>query len=119
MRIRERLCKSRAGLVRHESLLHQRVEGRVRFGCEDCGLEVAMKGALVSHRITCGEGGRLEDGQRECGRCGACASYTNFAHHVQSCREEGAATEGGGREVLMGVGLMATGGGGGVVAGDK
>ena len=27
----ERLCRSRAGLVRHESMMHRRVEGRVRF----------------------------------------------------------------------------------------
>ena len=27
----ERLCRSRAGLVRHESVMHRRVEGRVRF----------------------------------------------------------------------------------------
>ena len=34
-------------------MMHRRVEGRVRFTCEDCGLEVATKGALVSHRRTC------------------------------------------------------------------
>ena len=33
----ERLCRSRAGLVRHKSMMHRRVEGRVRFACEDCG----------------------------------------------------------------------------------
>ena len=31
----ERLCRSKAGLVRHESMMHRRVEGRVRFACED------------------------------------------------------------------------------------
>ena len=82
----ERLCRSRAGLVRHESMMHRRVEGRVRFVCKDCGLEVATKGALVCHRRTCGEGRRLEDGQRECGGCGARVSYANFARHVRSCR---------------------------------
>ena len=63
----ERLCRSRAGLVRNESMIHRRVEGRVRFACEDCGLEVATKSALVSHRRTCGAGRKLDDGRRECG----------------------------------------------------
>ena len=67
----ERLCRSRAGLVRHESMLHWRVEGRVRFACEDCGLEVATKGSLIGHCRTCGAGTRLEDGRRECGGCGS------------------------------------------------
>ena len=52
----ERMCKLRASLVRHESMMQRRVERRVRFACEDCGLEVATKGALVSHRRTCGRG---------------------------------------------------------------
>ena len=59
----ERLCRSRAGLVRHESMMHRRVEGRVRFVCEDCGLEVATKSAFVCHRRTCGvEVGRRAEG---------------------------------------------------------
>ena len=54
----ERLCRSKVGLVRHESMMHHRVEGRVRFACEDCCLEVATKGALVGHRRRAGrEGG--------------------------------------------------------------
>ena len=85
----ERLCRSRAGLVRHESMMHRRAEGRVRFVCEDCGLEVATKGALVCHRRTCGAGRRLEDGWRECGGCGARVSYANFARQVRSCRAGG------------------------------
>ena len=82
----ESLFRSTAGLVRHESMMHRRVDGRVRFACEDCGLEVATKGTLVGHRWPCGGGGRLEDGRRECGRCGARVSYENFARHVRSCR---------------------------------
>ena len=62
----KRLCRSGAGLVRHESMMHR----RVRFACEDCGLEVATKGALVGHCRTCRAGRRLE-GQWECGGCGA------------------------------------------------
>ena len=50
----ERLWRSRAGLVRHESMIHRRVEGRIRFACEDCDLEVATKGALVCHHRTGG-----------------------------------------------------------------
>ena len=106
----ERLCRSRAGLVRHESMMHRRVEGRVRFVCEDCGLEVATKGALVCHRRTCGAGRRLEDGRRECGRCGASVSYANFARHVRSCRAGGrgaaAVGDGGGGVVVVGGGLL-------------
>ena len=37
----ERLCNSRAALVRHESRMHRRVEERVRFVSERCGLEEA------------------------------------------------------------------------------
>ena len=85
----ERLCRSRAGFVRHESMLHRRVEGRVRFACEDCRLEVATKGALVGHRRTYGARRRLEDGRRECRGCGARVSYANFARHVRSCRAGG------------------------------
>ena len=70
-------------------MMYRRVEGRVRFACEDCGLEVATKGALVGHRKTCGAGGWLEDRRRECGRCGARVSYVNFARHVRSCRTGG------------------------------
>ena len=69
-----------AGLVRHESMMHRRVEGRVRFACEDWGGE-ATKGALVGHRRMCGAaraGRRLEDGRRECGGCGARVSNANF-----------------------------------------
>ena len=103
----ERLCRSRAGLVRHESMRHRRVEGRVRFVCEDCGLEVATKGALVCHRRTCGAGRRLEDERRECGGCGASVSYANFARHVRSCRAGGrgaAAVGDGGGGLLLGGG---------------
>ena len=85
----ERLCRSRAGLVWHESMMHRRAEGSGRFACEDCGLEVATKGALVGHRRTCGAGRSLEDGRRECGGCGARVSYANFAHHVRFCRARG------------------------------
>ena len=52
-------------------MMYRRVEGRVRFACEDCGLEVVTKGALVVHRRTCGAGMRLEDRRRECGGCEA------------------------------------------------
>ena len=55
----ERLCRSRTGFVRNDSMMHRRVEGRVRFVCEDCGLEVGTRGALVSHRRTCGAGGKV------------------------------------------------------------
>ena len=65
-------------------MMHRRVEARVGFECEDCGLEVATKGALVGHRRTCGTGKRLEDGWSECGGCGARVSYVNFTRHVQS-----------------------------------
>ena len=117
----ERLCRSRAGLVRHENIMHRRVEGRVRFVCEDCGLEVAMKGALVCHRRTCGAGRRLEDGRRECGGCGARVSYANFARHVRSCRaggrgaaavgDEGGGVVVGGRGADNGGGVGGEGGG--------
>ena len=106
LRCRYEGCE-RAGLVRHESMMHRRVEGRVRFVCEDCGLEVATKGALVCHRRTCGAGRRLEDGRRECGGCGARVSYANFARHVRSCR-------GGGGELrrwVTGEGGLLLGGG--------
>ena len=69
-------------------MMHQRVEGRVKFACENCGLGVATKGALVSHRRMCEAVGRLEDGRRECGRCGARVSYANFARHERLCRAE-------------------------------
>ena len=102
-------------------MMHRRVEGRLRFACEDCGLEVATKGALVGHRRTCGAGRRLEDGRRECGGCGARISYSNFARHVRSCRAGGrgaaVAGDGGG----WGVGEGADDGGRGVMgegAGD-
>ena len=111
----ERLCRSRAGLVRHENMMHRRVEGRVRFVCEDCDLEVATKGALVCHRRTCGAGRRLEDGRRECGGCGARVSYANFARHVRSCRAGGrgaaAVGDGGGGLSLLGGGGADDGGG--------
>ena len=61
----ERLCRSGAGLGRHESMMHRRVEGRVRFTCEDYGLEVATKGALVGHRRTCRARRRLGDAEPE------------------------------------------------------
>ena len=56
--------------MRRGSLMHKRVEERVWFVCEDCGLEAATKGVLVSHRRTWfffwrGGGGSLEDGLRE------------------------------------------------------
>ena len=104
----ESLCRSRAGLVRHESMMHRRVEGRVRFACEDYGLEVATRGALVGHRKTCGEGRRLEDGWREFGGCGARVSYANFAVNC------GLAGLGGGkqwRRVTRGGGERANNGG--------
>ena len=85
----ERLCRLTAGLVRHDSMMHRREEGRVRFACEDCGLEVATKGVLVGHRRTYGAGRRLEDGRRECGGCEARVSYANFARHLRSCRAGG------------------------------
>ena len=75
----ERLSRSRAGLVRHESMMHRRVEGRV---CQDCGLEVATKGALVCHRRTCGAGRRLEDGRRECGRYSERYSNYSMSYHI-------------------------------------
>ena len=56
-------------------MMHRKVDRKVTFACEDCGLEVATKGALVGHRRTCGAGGRLENGRKECGRCGARVSY--------------------------------------------
>ena len=87
-------------------MMHRRVEGRVRFVCEDCGLEVATEGALVCHRRTCGAGRRSEDGRRECGGCGARVSYANFARHMRSCRAwvRGAAAvgDGGGGFVVGG-----------------
>ena len=58
----KRLCRSRPGLVRHESMMHRRVEGRVRFAYKDCGLEVATKGALVGHRRRCKAGGGWRPG---------------------------------------------------------
>ena len=97
----ERLCRSRAGLVKHESMMHRRVEGRVRFVCEDCGLEVATKGALVCHRRTCGTGRRLEDGRRECGE-GVCFAGGRGA----------AAVGDGGGGVLLGGGTGRWGWGG-------
>ena len=113
----ERLYRSRAGLVRHESMMHRRVKGRVRFACEDCGLEVAAKNALVGHRRTCGAVRRLEDGRRECGRCGARVSYVNFVLYVRSCRAGGrgavaAGDEGGGIGVGGGSGRWGQGCGG-------
>ena len=100
----KRLCRSRACLVRHESMMHRKVERKVTFACEDCGLDVATKGALVGHRRTCGAGGRLENGRRECGRCGARVSYVKFASHVRPCiaRGVGAAAAGGGEEGEVG-----------------
>ena len=53
----KRLCKSRVGLVRHASMRHRRVEGGVRFVCEDFEQEIATKGALVNYRRV---GGRAE-----------------------------------------------------------
>ena len=95
-------------------MMHRRVEGRVRFACEDCSLEVATKGALVGNRRTCGAGRRLEDGRRECEGCGTRVSYANFARHVRSCRAGGGAVtvgdEGGG-------GVMGGADGGGRAAG--
>ena len=113
----QRLCRSRADSVRHESMMHRRVEGRVRFACEDCGLEVVTKGALVGHRRACGAGRRLEDGRRECGGCVARVSYANFARHVRSCRAGGrgamAAGDGEGGGVGRGADSEGRGVGGG------
>ena len=45
----ERLYKSKAGLVRHESMMHWKLEERMRFVSESCDLESSTKGALISH----------------------------------------------------------------------
>ena len=58
----ERLYKSKAGLVRHESMMHWKLEERMRFVSESCDLESSTKGALISHWRTCETGSRLEDG---------------------------------------------------------
>ena len=44
-------------MVRHESMMHQIVENRVRFVYEACGLEAVTKGALLNHRRMCWAGG--------------------------------------------------------------
>jgi hypothetical protein len=91
-----RVCKSRAGLVRHESMMHRRVNERVRFVCEVCGLEAATAGALSSHSKSCVGGGPVgEDGRRECGGCGARITVKNFARHRRAC-VAGAEEMGGG-----------------------
>ena len=112
----ERLCRSRAVLVRHESMRHRRVEGRVRFACEDCGQEVVAEGALVGHRRTCEAGRRLEDGRRECEGWVARVSYSNFAQHT-ALPQQGAAAVGDGEE--GGVRRGADGGGRAAGVGGK
>ena len=101
----ERLCRSRAGLVRHESMMHRRLEGIVRFASDDCGLEVATKGAFVGHRRTSGAGGGW--GQAE----GVWGVRSSGIICVQSCRARGRGAEAVGDGGEGGVGEGKDGGG--------
>ena len=100
-------------------MMHPRVERRVRFACEECGMDVATKGALVGRRRTCGAGRRLEDvsvGGAELGyptrtlpvTCGLARLVGEQRRRLTGEREvSGEGVDGGGR--AAGVGGIAVG----------
>ena len=56
-----------------------------RVRCE-CGMVCETEVACLNHERTCG-GGSVRGRQRECGECGRWVSRSNFARHVEVCRE--------------------------------
>ena len=85
-----RMCRSKAGLTKHEKRMHRVAEERVRFACSICWMNVETEGPRKNHERTCTGGEIGRDGRRECGRCGAWITYGKHARHVRGCaRTEG------------------------------
>ena len=65
-----KVCKLKAGLTMNEKRMHKVADGRGRFACSICGMNVKTEGARKNHERSCTGGETGRNGRRECGRCG-------------------------------------------------
>ena len=89
--------RNKAAMIIHEKRLHRAAADRVRFPCKRCGTVLETEAARINHERACRGDAVLEDGRRECGRCGSRVKRSNFARHARTCRarEEGEEAEEG------------------------
>ena len=100
-----RVCLSKAGLVNHRRLTHEKSNQKKMFTCEVCQQEFQRQAQLTNHLGICQESERIDDNQVRCNTCNKVLSKTNFRRHMKQIHgDQQVPGEGGPRKVCEGCG---------------